>query len=335
MSLHARVLGWVGSLLLVLTATAWSQTIQVTSATPSTAPQGTVSLNVTVAGNGFKKGAKAHWFVTGTTNPGGVTVNSTTVNSSSQLTANITVATDAVLANFDIQVANADGRTGVGSELFAITQSNGPAADMPVTSTVADFDASNLPYSVQSDGSGPYLNGVNNVTSVLMANVLNNLYNGDWQIDAMSSTVRTVAITLTPVPAGSPGYTVPPNPPFLSARVPAKLQTACTVGGKDMLTMTAGSTINCGLLMRWNDPNARGAFYRLNMAGPQAPNFSETSLLLIACNGADLVGCKDWTLGPIPATGIAQLDYITTKGQGSSSNLGDYYVTFSFHLTRP
>src|SRR5438876_11013542 len=63
--------------------------IQVTSTNPSAAPQGTTNLNVTVSGSGFKKGAKAQWFVTGTTNPGGVTVNSTTFNGSNQLTATL------------------------------------------------------------------------------------------------------------------------------------------------------------------------------------------------------------------------------------------------------
>ena len=100
--------------------------IQVTSANPSAAPQGSTNLNVTITGNGFKKGAKAQWFVTGTTNPGGVTVNSTAFNSSGQLTANITVATGAVISGFDIVVINADGRTGKGTDKFAVTAQGTP-----------------------------------------------------------------------------------------------------------------------------------------------------------------------------------------------------------------
>jgi uncharacterized delta-60 repeat protein len=97
--------------------------ISVTLANPNNAAPGTVNLNVVVNGSGFKKGARAQWFVTGTTNPGGVTVNSTAFSSSSTLIANITVATDAVVGSFDVQVMNADGRTGKGTELFAVKQS--------------------------------------------------------------------------------------------------------------------------------------------------------------------------------------------------------------------
>src|SRR5438876_10154565 len=100
--------------------------IQVDSTNPSAAPQGTINLDVTIAGNGFKKGAKAQWFVTGTTNPGGVTVNSTTFKGSTQLTANITVATDAVISGFDILVINTDGRTGKGTDKFAVSQQGTP-----------------------------------------------------------------------------------------------------------------------------------------------------------------------------------------------------------------
>src|SRR5215470_5580873 len=100
--------------------------VQVTSTSPSAAPQGTVNLDVTINGNGFKKGATAKWFVTGTTNPGGVVVNSTTFQTSSQLVANISVAADAQIAGFDVQVLSA-GRTGKGTDLFAVTAKGSPA----------------------------------------------------------------------------------------------------------------------------------------------------------------------------------------------------------------
>jgi len=100
--------------------------IQVNSTSPNSAPQGTTNLNVTVSGSGFKKGAKAQWFVSGTTNPGGVTVNSTTSNGSSSLTANITIANNATLSGFDVVVTNTDGRTGVGRDAFTVTPPGTP-----------------------------------------------------------------------------------------------------------------------------------------------------------------------------------------------------------------
>src|SRR2546430_11293808 len=103
-----------------------SAQIQVDSANPTAAPQGTINLDIAITGNGFKKGAVAQWFVTGTTNPGGVTVNSTTFKGSTQVTANITVASDAVINGFDIVVRNADGRTGKGTDRFAVTQKGTP-----------------------------------------------------------------------------------------------------------------------------------------------------------------------------------------------------------------
>jgi len=110
----------------VIPAQLLAQSIQVTSANPNAAPQGTINLNVAVGGNGFKKGAKAAFFLSGTTNPDGVTVNSTSFNSSSQVTANITISDTTSIANFDIQVTNSDGRTGKGSQLFAVTAKGTP-----------------------------------------------------------------------------------------------------------------------------------------------------------------------------------------------------------------
>jgi uncharacterized delta-60 repeat protein len=108
-----------------------AQQVQVNAADPASTEQGTINLNVKVTGKGFKNGAQAKWFVTGTTNPGGVTVNSTTFVSSTEVTANITVSDTAVIANFDIQVLNSDGRGGKGTELFAVT-AKGNQASCPV-----------------------------------------------------------------------------------------------------------------------------------------------------------------------------------------------------------
>jgi uncharacterized delta-60 repeat protein len=112
-------------------STAQAQQVQVNAADPPATEQGTINLNVKVTGKGFKNGAKAKWFVTGTTDPGGISVNSTTFVNSTELTANITVADTAVIANFDIQVLNSDGRGGKGTELFAVTPHGGGTAGCP------------------------------------------------------------------------------------------------------------------------------------------------------------------------------------------------------------
>jgi hypothetical protein len=102
--------------------TALAQDVIVSQAIPDNAPQGMVSLNVQVKGSGFKKGAVAKWLVTGSeTDTGGVTVNSTTYVSPTELRANITVAADAQTEKkYDIKVTLTSGRTGKGIELFKV-----------------------------------------------------------------------------------------------------------------------------------------------------------------------------------------------------------------------
>lgn len=114
--------------------------VQVTAADPTSAAQGTINLNVKVTGKGFKNGAKAKWFITGTTDPGGVQVNSTAFVNSGELTANITVSDTAIIANFDIQVLNADGRGGKGTELFAVTAKGGGSGGCPALAPAPTSD---------------------------------------------------------------------------------------------------------------------------------------------------------------------------------------------------
>jgi Tol biopolymer transport system component len=132
-TLFPLILAWSGVI-----PSASAQTILVTSANPSSSAQGTVNLNVQIGGQGFHKGALAKFFVTGTTDPGGITVNSTSFANSGQLIANINVAQNATLSKFDILVTNTDGRTGKGTELFAVTAPD-PAIAYTTSNSTSNF----------------------------------------------------------------------------------------------------------------------------------------------------------------------------------------------------
>ena len=119
------------AIMAVFEVTPASAQVSVTSAMPNATTQGTINLDVTVGGKGFKNGATAQWFISGTTNPGGVTVNSTAFVNPNTLKANITVSDTAYVGGFDIVVKNSDGRTGKGTELFAV-QSKGTCTDTPL-----------------------------------------------------------------------------------------------------------------------------------------------------------------------------------------------------------
>lgn len=140
-----------------------AQQVQVNAADPAAAEQGTIDLNVKITGRGFKRGASSQFLVTGTTDPGGIIVNSTTFVSSTELTANITVADTATISNFDIQVLNSDGRGGKGTELFAVTaKANASVACevQPLPSQISLLHALNYVTPTGSPAFGPSF-GVN------------------------------------------------------------------------------------------------------------------------------------------------------------------------------
>jgi hypothetical protein len=103
--------------------------VKVTAATPASAYQGTLALEVVVTGSGFNSSAKVQYFVSGTTNPGGVTVRNVRFNSANELVTTIDVADTADLASFDIVVTLDSGRKGKGTTLFSVkSKTTGPAA---------------------------------------------------------------------------------------------------------------------------------------------------------------------------------------------------------------
>jgi hypothetical protein len=97
--------------------------IEVLLAEPPDAEQGTVNLDVAIHGAGFNRSSNARFFLTGTTNPAGITVNSTRYIDSTKLISNINVADGANPGGFDIEVT-ARGRTGKGIDLFSVRKKN-------------------------------------------------------------------------------------------------------------------------------------------------------------------------------------------------------------------
>ena len=94
--------------------------LAVTVVSPPFGDQG-VTIDVHVFGSGFTAGAQATWLLHGAADPAHVHTNSTTFVSSTEVVANVTIASDATLDFWDVQIALAGGKNGVGSELFEVT----------------------------------------------------------------------------------------------------------------------------------------------------------------------------------------------------------------------
>src|SRR3974390_1927804 len=140
-----------------------------------------------------------------------------------------------------------------------------PPSDVPVTTYLSDSNSSGVAYYIQSDGQdgpvhgaiGEYDHNYQSVISVLNANTYNGLPPGDWTLDLLSSTSRTMRLTLSSlneIQPGQTGYTVPPNPPFLGpTSLVSRFAEYCTAIGLDMGTMNAvNQTIECPAIFRFN-----------------------------------------------------------------------------------
>ena len=86
----------------------------ITSTSPSSTDQGAVNQDIVITGTTFENGATASF-----SNPG-ITVNSTMVNSQTQITANVSIATTAATGPVNVTVTNPDGGFGTGNNLFTV-----------------------------------------------------------------------------------------------------------------------------------------------------------------------------------------------------------------------
>lgn len=98
--------------------------IKVEATDPTFAEQAT-TVDVRVLGSGFEPDANAAFLLNGNPSPG-IVSNGTVFVSETELIVNITVAFDADVALYDVEVTRARGRgRGVGTELFAVVEKGG------------------------------------------------------------------------------------------------------------------------------------------------------------------------------------------------------------------
>ncbi|HLY20479.1 MAG TPA: hypothetical protein VKR61_24800 [Bryobacteraceae bacterium] len=220
------------------------------------------------------------------------------------------------------------------------------SSDIPVTSNLSDYDANNTAYYLQSDALGAYQNGTA-ANSILVANGYNGITWGDWRLDLSNSTTRSIRVTFAQANAvqpGDPGYTAPANPPYWGTKFEAvRMENKCSLDHHDMLTMNAGDKFNCDLSIRF-PPATSSTYYRLDM-DPTLVNAPEAQQVQVSCNAANSGGCSDWFLDPIPVVNPdgttspgqtrGRLNLVNTHGAGSTTDEGDFYMTFHFHVTRP
>jgi hypothetical protein len=228
---------------------------------------------------------------------------------------------------------------------------NSTGTDIGVTTYVSDVDASGAPYYLHSDDGSPtstpdeYQNGVNNVISILVANGYNGIVNGDWRLDLITnSSSRSMGVHLDTDNEIVPG-TATPNPPYWGTQPQqVRMENKCTFDNKNMLTMKAGDTFTCPTLIRLTYGATSSSYYGLSMA-PSFTGQTETQPAQIQCNSVASDGnCNDWFIDPIPVANLdgstspgkteARLSLKTTKGKSSSTDEGDFYMTFHIHVTR-
>jgi hypothetical protein len=228
-----------------------------------------------------------------------------------------------------------------------LTFAGKPSSNLPVTTSLSDYNAAGVQYLVYSDGGGAYENGVTGVESYLVANGINQITWGDWRLDLSNSTSRQVAVTFSTanaVQSGQPGYTAPANPPYWGTKWAfMHLENQCTFADHDMYTMTPGQTFTCDFLFRF-PASSHSPFYRLDMAPHTWPETQQAQVQCNSVSGTD-GKCNDWFIDPVPVTNpdgstspgqtLARLVTVTGPGNTSYTNEGDFYLTFHIHVTRP
>jgi hypothetical protein len=207
-----------------------------------------------------------------------------------------------------------------------------PPVDTPVTSTIDGLGVDTLPTQrIQSDQAGSYKN------SSSLSSIIQGI--GDWELDMLnftSSPQRKALIDLRDPVAGSLNGGAP-IAPFSYQVVRARFITKCTQNGIDMRTMQPTPNVYpCPMAVAFDD--ASGVKYRLT---ENPSNFGETNWVQITCITTANAKCNQWKIEPSVTQlngerkNVAKLLKLATNPHQSDQDMGDFYLSFTIHVTNP
>ena len=196
--------------------------------------------------------------------------------------------------------------------------------DTPVTSVLSDSGT------VTSDGHGPYVNftsRTDNVQSILQTS---NTCCNDWILSVGSSSSRSIHVDLT-----NPVDTVPLTPPFATANVQGRIAVFChAVFAGSFPAMSSGQALQCPMTVTWPVAGSNDT-WRVSFTLVD----TETELPLVTCVSTGSP-CSHWTVDSTDALTapnmlVARLERVSSKGNSTPVNYGDYYMSFAFEVTNP
>lgn len=208
-----------------------------------------------------------------------------------------------------------------------------PPSDTPVTTTIDGLGVDTLPTQrIQSDQTGPYRN------SSSLSSIIQGI--GDWELDMInfnSSPQRKALIDLRdPVPGSGPNGGAP-TAPFAYQLVRARFISKCSQNGINMRTMQLNNLYPCDMAVAFDD--ASGVRYRL---AENPNNFGETSWVQITCVATDAnAKCNQWKMEPSVTQlngerkNVAKLLKVATRPHQTDQDMGDFYLSFTIHITNP
>ncbi|MGZ3437554.1 MAG: hypothetical protein ACXU9O_14885 [Gemmatimonadaceae bacterium] len=210
----------------------------VTAALPNEAPQDT-TLDVQITGSGFDAGSHASFELQGVVDSR-VHVNTTRYLKSTAVVANVTIARDAIVTQYDVAVTTASGKKGIGTDAFTVQQHSAlPAWTIDATQSV----------NFASDGRGDYVSGQCGIQGSIFYDNYDPAtgIGGDVTLDNIAASgspgcaPRKITATLNGVPL---------NVPFLAIRTIVNLAVGAS-RTQNFVAQVDGNTKSCTRLGWW------------------------------------------------------------------------------------